>query len=535
MPMGILYLAATLRRDLPNSTVQIVDLAKRYREAADKGSLSFASFEVFADHVLSGEVSFVPDLIGISVLFSTAHKSTLRVAEVCKRIWPDAPIVVGGMHATNAVEQLLENSAVDMVCRGEGEAVISDLVLDPSGEIPGIVGRHRPDSGQAAPLIYDLDTIPHPAWDLLPMHEYVDTGASRTFNLDKIEQDREATIVTTRGCPFHCTFCSSWTVHGREMRYRSTANVLDELRMLHEHYGISVFIPEDDLFSVKKPRFLALCNAISREFGKKVHFQFPNGLSVATLDAEVIAAMVEMGMSVANIAIESGSNEVQRKIIKKNVNLERARRVVAECRDQGIFVRCYFILGFPGETREQIEETIDFAASLAADWCVFNIAAPLVGTEMYSQLLERGEIDSSFNWDDAFFHERAYDTPEVGAQELKDLGYDGNLRINFFENYNLRCGKPERAAQLFRDIIEKYPEHLAAHWCLGEALKMTGDAKRAEEAFAGAVKLIADESPMAIEMLQKFPQYFPWRSSSRAPVQIEGPRRGMPVSARQAV
>ncbi len=134
--------------------------------------------------------------------------------------------------------------------------------------------------------------------------------------------------------------------------------------------------------------------------------------------------MVKMGMTVANIAIESGSNEVQRKVIKKNVNLERARKVVAACRDEGIVVRCYFILGFPGETREQIQETIDYAASLPADWCVFGIAAPLVGTEMYSQLLERGEIDNSFNWDNAFFQERTYDTPEIGAQELKDLGYD---------------------------------------------------------------------------------------------------------------
>ena len=343
--MGILYLSSTLERDLPGVTIDIVDLAKRYRECADRQQLNFASFEELCEESLRSEVKVAPDVIGISVLFSTAHKSTLRIAEVCKLIWPDVPIVVGGMHATNAVKQLLENPAVDYVCRGEGEAIIADLVLAPTAKIPGIVGRENSDSKESVPLVYNLDTIPHPAWHLLPMSEYVFAANTRAANLDKIEQDGAATIVTTRGCPFHCTFCASWTVHGREMRYRSNENVVEELKILRDRYDVNTVIPEDDLFSVKKPRFIALCDEIAAEFRGHMHFQFPNGLSVATLDAEVIAAMKRMGMSVANIAIESGSEVVQRKIIKKNVNLNRARDVVTACRQQGITVRNLFHFG----------------------------------------------------------------------------------------------------------------------------------------------------------------------------------------------
>lgn len=469
MPMGILYLSAVLKRDIPEVDIRIVDLAKVYREWADSGEDAPDHFEFMVEDTIDGVVDpfWRPDLVGISTLFSTADKSSRVIAEVCKTRWT-TPVVMGGMHSTNAVESLLRSGVVDYVCRGEGETVITRLARACAGaedpeSIQGVIGRKKLTRTESCPLIYDLDQIPFPAWDLIPMHEYVQGGRARS--LETIEQDREATIVTTRGCPFHCTFCASWTVHGREMRYRSVGNVLAELRTLRYRFGVTSVIPEDDLFTVKKPRIIELCNTVADEL-PGMHFQFPNGLSVATLDADVIRAMVRMGMTVANIAIESGSDEVQRKVIKKNVNLARARAVVEACRAEGIVTRCYFILGFPGETRAQIQETIEFARSLPADWCVFNVAAPLIGTEMYDQLLKRGEINESFNWDDAFFHERAYDSPEVSAEELKRVAEEANREINFFGNYNLRIGNKTRAAELFSDILRMYPDHEIARECL---------------------------------------------------------------------
>lgn len=479
MPMGILYLAAVLRAEVEGVDVRVVDLAKHYREATELNVDT--TFDEFVRGVLAREVpaAWTPDMIGISILFSTADKSSRKIAAACKERWA-APVVLGGMHATNAVDSLLSEPAIDYVCRGEAETVIASMVracLDGGDleRIQGVIGRRKLTRQESCPLIYDLDKIPLPAWDLIPMDEYVKGGRARS--LDKIEQDYEATIVTTRGCPFRCTFCASWTVHGREMRYRSVPNVLQELRVLHDQFGVRSVIPEDDLFTVKKPRILALCEAVYQEFGGGLHFQFPNGLSVATLDADVLAAMRKMGMTVANIAIESGSDYVQRKIITKNVNLERARGVVAAARALGIITRCYFILGFPGETREQIQETVDFAASLPADWCVFNIAAPLVGTEMFQQLTDRGEIGKDFNWDDAFFHERTFDTPEITAEELKRVAQDANLRINFYGNYNLKTGEYARAAGLFSDILRMYPDHAAARECLAMAERRTHDAR----------------------------------------------------------
>jgi radical SAM superfamily enzyme YgiQ (UPF0313 family) len=454
------------------------------------------------------------------------------------------PVIAGGMHATNAVAGLLESSAVDYVCRGEAESIVCELVERATrGEdleaLAGVIGRRKGAScGESAPLVFDLDTIPFPAWDLIPMAEYVRSEHSRARSIEEIAQDRVATVVTTRGCPFHCTFCSSWTVHGREMRYRSVENVVAELEVLHERYGVHVVVPEDDLFTVKKPRILALCEAVTRRFQRRLHFQFPNGLSVATLDEDVIAAMVRMGMDCANIAIESGSEHVQRKVIKKNLKLDRARRVVAAAREQGIVVRCYFILGFPGETRAQMEETVAFAASLPADWSVFSIAAPLIGTEMYAQLLDRGAIDRSFNWDSAFFQERSFDTPEVSARELKDLAYRANLEVNFFGNHNLRTGSYRRAYDLFHEVARVYDGHAAAHLCMARALDGLGRQVEARRERQRCRELIDSGHELAAQQLRLLPEAFAevtGGATAPMPAAADGPLPGTPRVARQAI
>ena len=161
---------------------------------------------------------------------------------------------------------------------------------------------------------------------------------------------------------------------------------------------------------------------------------------------------------------------------------------------RGVITRTYFIIGFPGETRELIKESLDYAASLPIDWVNIAIAAPLIGTEMYDQLIDRGDIDTSFNWDDAFFQERSFDTPEVGAQELKDIMQLANLKINFFENYNIRTENWDRAINLFIEIINNYPLHLAGLYCLAICYRSKGDVATSEKYMKRCRELIDDES-----------------------------------------
>lgn len=521
MPMGLLYLSSMLENRLPGIRIELLDLAKslvdlskdRHRKSMTIEELTKLQLEKLPD-------DFEPTFVGISILFSTAHKSSLHIAAAVKERWPHAPVVVGGMHATNAVETLLESLAVDYVCRGEGEVIISDLATlfaqEGDAEIlPGIVGRKKLATDkktalhQSAPVIDDLDEIPFPAWHLLPMDEYLECDDSIKRQLDTTIQDRMAPIMTTRGCPFHCTFCSTWTVHGRAMRFRSIANVLDELTLLNERFAVTIVTPQDDLFSVKKDRIISLCNAVAEKFNRSIQFQFPNGLSVATLDQDVIRAMINMGMRIATIAIESGSKYVQRHIIKKNCNLERARNVVQTCRDEGIFARAYFVIGFPGETKEMIQETIDFIYNLPTDWSVISIAAPLIGTEMYDQMMEAGWIDQTFNWDNAMFNERAFDTPEVTANELKEFAYNANIKANFFENYNYRIGEYDRAMIFFNDVLRLHKGHLIAQYCIGRCYKGKGEMTAYEQSLKECRTMIDASYQLAEEHLAHFREFMP--------------------------
>ncbi len=522
MPMGILYLAATLEQSLPGIQIRIVDLARAAREFSQRPDRPETTIEGLTETILDRELDdgFVPDYVGISILFSTAHRSTGEIAAALKRRFPHAPIVTGGMHATNAVDKLLSMEQIDYVCRGEAESIIVPLTLalnrrQPVDDLPGVYGRSKlaAQGGQAAelsPWIEDLDQIPFPAWHLIPMADYIQPSG-RARRLDTICQDGEATILTTRGCPFSCTFCASWTVHGRKVRYRSQDNVLAEMDILYHDHGVRIMVPEDDLFTVKKSRIIGLCDAVAQRYSGTVHFQFPNGLSVATLDDDVIAALMRMGMSVATIAIESGSPHVQRHIIKKNASLERARAVVQSSRDQGAIVRCYYVIGFPGETREMIQETIDFSASIAADWSVYNVAAPLIGSEMYEQLLDQGHIDQNFNWDESFFHERSFDTPEINAADLKRMAYSANIRNNFFGNHNLRIGAWQRAETLFNDILLAYPDHIAAQYCIGLAQLGMGNADAHAKALDACRVMLANAGPdsMSLRIFQEFQDLFP--------------------------
>lgn len=535
MPMGILYLAATLERDFPGIDMRVVDLARAVNKYNDSPVRQSVNIQEFAAFVLKDQVpeDFVPDVIGLSILFSTAHKSSLHIAAALKERWPGAPIVIGGMHATNAVEALLESRNVDYVCRGEAESIISSFVQSiiekgVAEGIPGIVDRTRLDTdrrgalAESAPLINNLDEIPFPAWHLLPMDEYVYAKYSRSKRIDTIAHDGEATVVTTRGCPFHCTFCASWTVHGRLMRYRSIDNVLKELEILKERYKISWVMPEDDLFTVNKPRIIELCNAIADRFKKTLHFQFSNGLSVATLDEDVIRAMINMGMTLANIAVESGSPYVQRHIIKKNCKLDRARRVVSACRELGARVRVFFIFGFPGETREMMQETIDFAHSLPSDWTVFSVAAPLIGTEMHQEMIDAGWIDANYNWDEAFFQERTFDTKEISAKDLKDLVYDANIMTNFFNNYNMRIGEFDRALMFFTDVLRCYESHLVCQYSIGKAYEAMGRDGEYEEAMRKCRALIEKGFTLAKQQYAQYSDLMPEIAGEAEPLDSVG-------------
>ena len=202
MPMGILYLSAVLEEQIDDCNIKILDLAKSVRSfSKNKKRQNIDIDDFFFQEISSQEWdNFVPDFIGLSILFSTAHKTSGHIADSLKKLYPNAPIIVGGMHATSAVESLLEIPSVDYVCRGEAESIIVQVAKsaksnDDLEKIPGIIGGKKLEQSQkngiknteSAPLIDDLDEIPYPAWHLLEMSEYV--GVDSRARIVEISHD----------------------------------------------------------------------------------------------------------------------------------------------------------------------------------------------------------------------------------------------------------------------------------------------------------------------------------------------------------
>ncbi len=501
MPLGIMYISSYLKR---NATVEQVGLLD-YVVAMETVS-EYRNVSDFIINIASQNVVFIPDVLAISLNFSTSYKFFRLCLHILSRIWPKAVVVVGGVHATNTTETLLEISEVDYVFRGEAELSFTEFVnqlsLSDEIKIQGVYSkRNLFDSTELSKWPTDIDDLGFPDWQLIDMEKYV-TSRGRRRELGTVH--RMASLFTTRGCPFQCTFCSAHTVHGRTVRYRSVKNIIEEIIFLNKEYGVSLFIPEDDLFTANRERVLSLLRSIKRFKIPNFELQLPAGLSINKLDKEIIDELIDAGLKVACLAIESGSEYVQKHVIKKNCNLDKARQIVKLLKSKGVIIRCFFIFGFPNETIQQMQETVDYAKSLEIDWCVLSTATPLVGSEMYKQFIDKGCIeDNDETWENTVFDKRQFDTPEISAEELNAFVYRTNLDCNFINNLNKVNGHYKKAIIIYKDIVDVHPFHVIAWYCIIECYKKLGDIKQVKCTSEYLQKIIQNDK-RAMDMFEKY-------------------------------
>jgi anaerobic magnesium-protoporphyrin IX monomethyl ester cyclase len=376
-PVGLLYIAAYLRREESSCEVKIYDSQVEERPFEE----------------LLGE--FRPDLVGITCQSALVY-STLETARVVKAKLPQSRVVVGGVHASLRPQDLLASPLIDVVARGEGEESFLELVraLGCGRALDGIAGisfkRPLPDGGCETvstpdrPILDNLDSYPMPALDLVPIERYRISPDMRTGS-------RLGLIITSRGCPYDCVFCANKLLTKRTYRLRSIASVLQEIEYYLEHHQITQLMIFDDNFAVNKKRTLELCaEFVKRGYPKK--FSWWTEARVDVLDEEILRAMKQAGCSIISLGLESGNQRLL-DLIKKNITLEQTRTTVELIHKVGIKSRASFILGLPTETREESQRTIKFAYSLPLDQVRFSIATPFPGTELWDVAVEEGRID----------------------------------------------------------------------------------------------------------------------------------------------
>ncbi len=359
-PLGLGYLASILIQEGFN--VKIVDMAALNQKVDELKS------------ELSREE---PSIVAITTTTQT-YKNAIEVARLSKSVNPETYTIIGGPHVTFTAEDTLQDMHVDFVVRGEGEFTMLELtkaLLRSEGDVRDVKGvSYRKDdrvvNNPSRPLIQDLDCLPFPARELFRKELYRLPGS----------------IITSRGCPSRCIFCSAGAMWGRIYRFRSPENVIDEIEHMSSNFDIDTFFIADDTFTIVKDRVRRICG-----YMKKFDFQWFCEARVNTVNKEVLEDMAESGCKVIQYGVESGSQKILNSI-RKGITLSQARRAVELTSKAGILPVCSFMFPHPEDTVETAMETKNFMNELSRLGAVvlISMTTPFPGTYLYDHAEELG-------------------------------------------------------------------------------------------------------------------------------------------------
>ncbi len=412
-PLGLAYIAGVLvekgfevsiynadfdhRKQLPECNKAYsneVSTFDRY-----KAAITDLDNDIYSE-VISTISDYHPDLIGITVRTGKFFISKVLVQKI-KREFPETPVVIGGNHVTADPEHSLMRTEADYAVRGEGEYAFYNLVksLQEEGPLSDVESLSYRNEGKIihntlAALIPNLDEIP------LPNRDVIMYG-------DAMDPDDFGNIFSSRGCPFGCAFCDSRTTWSRKVRRRSAKNIVDEIVLLKEKYGVSFFSFSDDCFVTRAEDAFAFCDEIDRRglsLLPKKDFRWWCELHPRVISEELIMRVKKSGCVAVAMGVESGSQRTLTQISKKS-SLEVVENAAKIVKSHDINLATYFMIGFPWEKEDDIKETIQFMKGLKPDSGNISILTPLPKTDIYNFCFEKGLID----YDDDFlnfFHQR---------------------------------------------------------------------------------------------------------------------------------
>jgi len=388
-PLSLGYLAAAVRQQ--GVEVKILDMNALH-----------VPVERVAEHLRDARY----DWIGLTATTNLAHNAR-RIAAKARQEQPQAKIVFGGVHPTVLPEEVLSWPEADFVVRGEGEITFAELVTGTAPEkIRGLSYRrdrelvHNP----AREVLPDLDALPFPAYDLLPVGRYVPA-------LGGYKRLPAISVITSRGCSGQCSYCNNF--YGRRVRKRSAGNVIEELKLLKDRYGIKEIYFFDDSFTEFPSQVQALCERMAAE---RLDLTWSCFARFNLVNPELLRAMKAAGCHHASYGIESGDPELLRGI-RKPTDLDRVREVMALTRAAGIDILLGFMLGLPGETPATMERTMRFALELDPDMVLFDITTPFPGTELFAWAKSQGRLKTE-NWSDYDLYTPVMRLPTVTEEEI---------------------------------------------------------------------------------------------------------------------
>ena len=503
MPLGPLALSSYLKKFISIQTSLIdfnVDLTKIK-------SFEFKSFlEYFISYLSGDNVNDEPDIIAISSLFSPSYDSLIDISKACRSIFPNACIIAGGNIPSTMFREIFlnKNSKIDAICYGEGEKPLLELLTASDYEQvfdngdSWITSRKINSNLLYEPkhdFIEDLDEIPIYDYGLCKDNYFINPAFTTYGGVQK--KNASIHVMTSRGCPFKCVFCASHKVHGRKMRYYSIDRVKEEFRYLKEKRGVETLIFQDDHFMGDKKRALEIVRYVG-SLGLKAIFQ--NSIALYALNREMLEAIREAGVDQLVLSIESGSDRVLKRVMRKPLKLSIVEQVAKDCRDLGIYTYANILIGLPGETKDDIEDARKFLRTTYANWFGIFCATPLVGSEMFDICKENNYLGADYLGAD--YKKAVVETEDWTAEYIQEMTYTFNIELNFVYNSDFRIGDYTSALEGFERAIKAKSDHAIAYYYASlcyKKLNMSEESNRCENKYNEYVK-----NPFWKKFVQKY-------------------------------
>ena len=487
-PLGLFYLSSMFK-EKNDVNVQIFDMHLHCIQKLQNNEA--VDWKEIIDDAIK---KYEPDLVGLSSMFGASFEGTKFVGEAIKKYYKNIIVVCGGVHMTGLANNNDKNlKFADFICMNESEYHFLWLVEYLNNEKDTLTGvvvnnktllRNQADLKLGFHVIQDLDTLPIPdfgAVDLKNYYKYGILSGAQTIDYDT----PLATMQTVRGCIARCSFCAVRSFNGLGVRMHSSSRVLKEIDLLYNKFGIKHVDFVDDDFTYERERVMEITDGlIDRDYN--FTWSIGNGVRLGSLDEEMLKNMEKSGCTYLSFGIESGDDEILRQM-KKPLTLEILRdkvRLLDLC--PKIYYRANFITGYPGETKEQLQKTMDVAEKYPWDWNLFSICKPLPDTDLWNELLENNaDFEGVGNNTDQDYNYSSYEGKvfnDAGDKYIFNTSYDFNLQSNFKNNKNLNGRNVVRAVKDFERIVKKVANHGFAWNCLSIGYKKLKQYEKSEYA-----------------------------------------------------
>ena len=437
-PFGIAVLAASLKNKGYENVKLIDAVVENYDNIEPvKDDNNFTTFGLSDKDMVKLVQSFNPDFIGISALFSSQTECAFSLARILKKEAPNVPIAMGGNHATECRQEVMkEESCIDYILAGEADLTFPDFIdkyFTGSNfyDVPGLLYRNN-NKIMENPLpkaVVDLDSLPYPAWHLYDMQKYYDIGMPHNPFLKSREFGQ---IITSRGCPAKCYFCSVPDFNGNMFRYFSADRVIDDINRWVKDYSIKELQILDDTFTTDWKRVVEIMKGIKKH---KLRITLPNAIrGDYPKDLEkrklMFNAMADAGVFQIDISVEHGDQDFLNRVIGKNLDLDTIPHTCDIAHDAGMTVHANFMMGFPFENKENRQKTINYSSNLDADSFSISLCIPLPGTKMASIVDQNGLYVEDYNISRMTLDQVNIKPHDISKKELSEIVENLNRELN---------------------------------------------------------------------------------------------------------